>query len=754
MSMVSVNLEEALQRFGLNSFRPGQMEVISQIIAGHDCLCVMPTGGGKSLCFQIPSVVRQGLTIVVSPLIALMKDQVDGLQKRGVSATLINSSLSGSEQTQRLQQMAEGKFSLVYVAPERLRNPRFLDAIRATPIQLLAIDEAHCISEWGHDFRPDYARIGQFREWLGGVQTVALTATATPRVRQDILQILQLKSPKQFIAGFARNNLHFGVIPCHSDRDKEEEIVRFLKTKPGYGIIYAATRKKCEDLVEKLGQELKISLGAYHAGLTIEQRKYIQEKFMKGDLQAIVATNAFGMGIDKADLRYVIHYNMPGSLEAYYQEAGRAGRDGKASQCVLLFSYQDRYIQEFFIDNGYPPASMVQSIYEYLLQIPEDPIEMTQQEIRENLDLSLSSEAVGTALQWISRTGVLERLEAGAGLAMVRISSNLPTLVDLLPKTSERRRKVLRVLERAVGDRRYETVYVHPRWLMDQTKMDRSDLNEVLRELCKLDAVEYVPPFRGRAVHFRRRDVRFEDLRIDFEAFERMKEAEYEKLEQVIAFAESKRCRQLSVLQYFGDPSAASCGLCDRCLHRVGWFALAAEGMAVQKAHDGPKVDEGLPTECQAILRRILQAASKTNGRLGKILFAQYLAGSENAKLQRLRLHLLPDFALLSPLTQSEIGSLLDRLLTAGLLEQHEVNRHRPTLSLSQVGMQVASGAQPFPNGFSIPVGLQRRLVAVASERVVTGVEKPPSAPSVAKPPSPFPRLLCNQLQMRRHRMG
>ncbi len=274
-------------------------------------------------------MVRQGLTIVVSPLIALMKDQVDGLLKRGISATLINSSLSGSEQTQRLQQMAEGKFSLVYVAPERLRNPRFLDAIRATPIQLLAIDEAHCISEWGHDFRPDYARIGQFREWLGGVQTVALTATATPRVRQDILQILQLKSPKQFIAGFARNNLHFGVIPCHSDRDKEEEIVRFLKTKPGYGIIYAATRKKCEDLVEKLGQELKISLGAYHAGLTIEQRKYIQEKFMKGDLQAIVATNAFGMGIDKADLRYVIHYNMPGAWKRIIRKRGGQGATGR-----------------------------------------------------------------------------------------------------------------------------------------------------------------------------------------------------------------------------------------------------------------------------------------------------------------------------------------------------------------------------------------------------------------------------------------
>ena len=228
-----VDLQEALGRFGLQEFRKGQQEVISHVIAGHDCLCVMPTGGGKSLCYQLPSLVRSGLTIVVSPLIALMKDQVDALIKRGISATLINSTLSPAEQNQRLEHVAGGHYSLVYVAPERLRNPKFLDAIRSTPVQLLAVDEAHCISEWGHDFRPDYHRLGRFREALGDVQTIALTATATPRVRQDIVDSLKLRVAKHFITGFARDNLYFGSVQCMGDREKDKQLMDFLSNQPG-----------------------------------------------------------------------------------------------------------------------------------------------------------------------------------------------------------------------------------------------------------------------------------------------------------------------------------------------------------------------------------------------------------------------------------------------------------------------------------------------------------------------------------------
>jgi len=570
-SAASLDLSDALAKFGLQSFRRGQKEVIEHIISGKDCLCVMPTGGGKSLCYQLPSLVRPGLTIVVSPLIALMKDQVDALERRGIRATLINSSLTLQEQSDRLDQVSSGKFSLVYVAPERLRNQRFLDAIRATPIQLLAIDEAHCISEWGHDFRPDYQRVGKFREALGYVQTIALTATATPRVREDILDSLQLANARTFITGFARDNLYFGSVYCMSDREKDKQLVEFLEKRDESGIVYVATRKRCESLVEKLTEDLKLPVAAYHAGLLPEQRKHVQDQFMAGKLKAIVATNAFGMGIDKSDLRYVIHYNMPGTLEAYYQEAGRAGRDGLLSQCVLLFSPQDRYIQEFFIENANPSKEVLQEIYEFLLEREEDPIELTADEIKENLGRSATAEAVNSSLQILSRTGVLERLEVAGGLAMFRLSSRMSTFIDLLPRDATARRTVMRTIEKAIGDRRDEAVYIHPRWMMEQLQMDRDTMNRHLRELNKLEDFEYVPPFRGRAIHFRRKDVHFNDLKIDHAALAARKKADYEKLDQMVAFARTKSCRQKTILMYFGDASASDCKICDRCQGRSGW---------------------------------------------------------------------------------------------------------------------------------------------------------------------------------------
>ena len=378
--------ESQLSRFGLSSFRPGQREVIASVLAGSDCLCIMPTGGGKSLCYQLPAVARPGVTLVLSPLIALMKDQVDSLTSRGLKATFINSSLDLNELRERMADMAAGVYDLVYIAPERLRNKAFIDALASVKVQLLAVDEAHCVSEWGHDFRPDYARIGKFREQLGYPQTIALTATATPLVRSDVMEVLRLREPQVFITGFARPNLHFEVREVWGKDAKWEAMQDLLENTPGCGIVYASTRKRCEEVTSLLRESgLHRPVRAYHAGLEPDVRRAVQEQFMSGEVPIIVATNAFGMGIDKADLRFVVHFDLPGSLEAYYQEAGRAGRDGSDSRCLLLFNDRDRWIQDFFIESSYPSREMIGKVYEFLRKLNNDPIQLTLQQIKEEL---------------------------------------------------------------------------------------------------------------------------------------------------------------------------------------------------------------------------------------------------------------------------------------------------------------------------------------------------------------------------------
>lgn len=396
--------------FGFEEFLDGQEGIVSEILSGRDGMVVMPTGGGKSLCYQLPAMCLEGVTIVVSPLIALMKDQVDALEEKEIPATLINSTLTHAEQRERIARMRAGEYKLVYVAPERFRAEGFVAAMREVKVGLFAIDEAHCLSQWGHDFRPDYMRLGQARAALGNPQCVAFTATATPVVRKDIVSVLQLREPFETVTGFARANLSFNITPVETKASKFKR-VRELVGEHKTGIVYCATRKRVEEVAETLNSWGVNCIG-YHGGMTEEERESTQNKFIRKEVDVAVATNAFGMGIDRSDLRFVVHFEIPGSVEAFYQEAGRAGRDGEAAHCELLWNYADTRTQEFFIEGANPGYGTICQVYQFFLGEADGQHEVhaSIEEITEAVEVK-NGMAVSSAISVLVRQGYIERFD-------------------------------------------------------------------------------------------------------------------------------------------------------------------------------------------------------------------------------------------------------------------------------------------------------------------------------------------------------
>lgn len=416
---MSEDLTDSLQAyFGFKNFLPGQAEALQYLLQGKNTLVIMPTGAGKSLIYQLAALHLPGITLVISPLIALMKDQVDSLDQKNIPATFINSTLPSSEQYKRLKKLAEGGYRIIYIAPERLRSLPFLDALGKQKVSLLAVDEAHCISEWGHDFRPDYLHIAHLREALHNPLTVALTATATPQVQNDIVCLLGLPEAQRIVTGFNRSNLFFEVRYTTSLEAKLKALSELLIQPKGKknvetAIIYTGTRRDAEVTAEFLQQALHIKAEYYHAGLESNERSRIQEAFISGNLPVVVATNAFGMGIDRPDVRQVIHFSMPGTLEAYYQEAGRAGRDGLEAKAVLLYSPEDRALQEFFIENSTISVAEMYTLYEAL---PEKATWIAVEDL--SLLTSMPEVKVRLGLAELERAGACERL-GDAGLRML-----------------------------------------------------------------------------------------------------------------------------------------------------------------------------------------------------------------------------------------------------------------------------------------------------------------------------------------------
>jgi ATP-dependent DNA helicase RecQ len=407
-------LARSLASFGHTSLRPGQADVITDIFDGTPVIAVMPTGAGKSLCYQLPAVVlgeKGGITLVISPLIALMKDQVDVLRARGVNAVALTSAATADEQREILDGIRAGAYTLVYIAPERFRSPRFVEALEAcaSRIALVAIDEAHCISEWGHDFRPDYRRLGQVIANMRPPRLAAFTATATPEVRADIAAQLGMEQHSLYVRGFDRPNLFYAVHKAGGAADKTAQLAELVRMRDGgVALVYAATRKNAETYAQAL-KKAGMRARVYHAGLEDQVREKAQDVFMAGKLDVIVATNAFGMGVDKSDIRLVVHADIPRSPEAYYQEAGRGGRDGKPTRCVLLFNHGDIRLQEFLIDASYPSPEVLRGLWRHLAERPESVDDDLEDRLRKVLPGEPSKAAIGSAVRILERHGMAMR---------------------------------------------------------------------------------------------------------------------------------------------------------------------------------------------------------------------------------------------------------------------------------------------------------------------------------------------------------
>lgn len=561
----------ALKKYwGYDSFRKGQEEAIKSVLDGKDTLVLFPTGGGKSLCYQVPAVVMEGLTVVISPLVALMQDQVGQLNKLGIRAAFINSSLSGYEIEQRLINARNGMYKLLYVAPERLGSERWKVEQNQLNISLIAVDEAHCISEWGHDFRPSYRQIREELKDLGdNVRWIALTATATPEVKKDLLESLNFHQPNIITSGFGRENLQWWVV--HTDK-KQSVLVRSVKrgVSKGSGIVYAGTRKECEKWAAYFSDQ-GISAHPYHAGLSAEKRERIQTGWVKGEFPLVIATNAFGMGIDKADCRFVIHYTIPFSLEAYYQEAGRAGRDGAESYPLLIYKESDVKVLKSRIDRSYPEYETLQRMYNGLCDELDLAVgsEQEQPEMVDYEKLSartkFTDSKISAAIEVLQRLGVIEWTDFYESRVGVHFLVAQDYLLDFIENTASEKGSFLDTLYRQFGPRAFgDFHYMDVSYLRKKLNVTSNQLLKALRVFERHDQILRTK-WQGEKPLVRLMAPRMSKLHIDRDQAYHYRDVLLKKLEYTQRYASTGYCREIFLRSYFGETGTRPCGKCDNC---------------------------------------------------------------------------------------------------------------------------------------------------------------------------------------------
>lgn len=565
--------EQNLQKFwGFESFRPGQDDVVKSVLAGNETLVLFPTGGGKSLCYQVPATVFEGMTLVISPLVALMQDQVQQLNDRGISATFINSTIPKYEVEQRLVNARNGMYKLLYCAPERLNTHLFQAELDRLNIELVAVDEAHCISEWGHDFRPSYRKIKPALEKIAKkTRWVALTATATPEVKDDILENLDFGDPKVISKGFSRPNLKWWVIQTEDKRSKMLASVK-KASKEGNGLIYGGTRKNCEYLASTFSAQ-GIKAEAYHAGIDPEDRKAIQQRWITGETPLVVATNAFGMGIDKPDCRYVFHEEMPYSLEAYYQEAGRAGRDGAESFPILFYRDSDYNKARSRIQENYPTYDELQRVYvalcDYLgLAVGSEMEEMVGYELEKvQTRCALPKSICAASIRLMDQFGVLVIDEDIPPMVSIQFTLS-PEMMGKFKERCQNPEKAEFVdkLERMFGHFAYsDMVDLEEEFVLEKLGINRNTLIKGLNVLMQNDQVlvftVYPPRNLVRLLEARSRDIPIKKAEV-----ESYRNSLLTKLDRMNGYANTRECREVYLRTYFGDDEAKPCGHCDNCL--------------------------------------------------------------------------------------------------------------------------------------------------------------------------------------------